>query len=370
VKKHRTDVCPLIAMAIFVMALCFTSFTNFAQAASFPTGYRQLGWFYKPSSDATSDTLAKNYDDFVLTRGDENYRDDLKAKGISSPFLQYVRFDAIQDPGSCNAQPYHNQVADKVGDFCSISTNHPDWFLLDVNGKRMYNAGYVMMDPGNADWRSFFLSRVQASQQTYKWDGMFLDNVEGSLSKRKQYNQLPAKYPTDSSYQTAINGMLGYLYGWFKSAGRPLFANLISLKPTSVWFTYMKNLDGAMAECWATGWGTGWRTTSDWLENLSRVEQTQSSGKRALIIGQGDKGNTSRQQFAYASFLLVDNTRAIFRYALANYYTEAWLYSNYNLDLGIPLGARYQSGTQWCRDYSKGKVCVDPAAHTSSITTQ
>ncbi|PWT90267.1 MAG: hypothetical protein C5B54_07465, partial [Acidobacteria bacterium] len=320
-----------------------------------------MAWFYKPSDNEPEQTLSANFDDFVLTRGDESYRDDLKTQGITSPFLQYVRFDAIQDPGSCTAQPLHNQVADKVGDFCSISTNHKDWFLLDLNGNRMYNAGYVMMDPGNSGWRSFFLSRLQTMQQTFGWDGAFLDNVEGSLTKRKQYNQIPVKYATDTDYQNAINGMLAYVYTWFNTNNRPLFANLISLKPVSVWFTYLNNLSGAMAECWAVGWGTSWRKTADWLENLSRAEQTQSNGKRAILVGQGDLSNNTRQQFAYASFLLIDNKKAFFRYGKADYYTETWLYPDYTWDLGTPLAARYQSGTKWCRDYTKGKVCVDPA---------
>ncbi|PWT88567.1 MAG: hypothetical protein C5B54_10435 [Acidobacteria bacterium] len=340
-----------------------------ADAASYPSSYKQLGFFYKPAVDQSKDTLVKYFDDYVLTRGDESYRDSLKARGISSPFLQYIRFDAIQDPGSCGSRPYHNQVADHYGDFCDISNNHADWFLLDKYGKRMYSDGYVMMDPGSSGWRSFFLSRIKTMQQSYGWSGVFLDNVEASLTKRRQLNQLPKKYTSDSSYQSAVKGMLSYLYSWFHSNGRPAFANIITLETPSVWFTYMSYLDGAMCEAWATGWGnSGWRTTSQWLENLSRAEDTQTKGKRAILVAQGSKSNNSRQQFGYASFLLIDNSKAIFRYGLADSYQYAWTYSNYTVDLGIPLGKRYQSGSNWCRDYSKGKVCVNPSAHTSSIT--
>jgi hypothetical protein len=342
----------------------------FSQAASWPTNYQQKGYFYKPSTDSVT-TLVSYFNNFVLTKGDEKYRDSLKAKGVTSPFLQYIKFDAIQDPGSCTKQPAHNHAADKPGDFCDISKNHPDWFLLDVNGQRMYggsNGDYVMMDPGNTGWRAFFLSRLQTMQTTLGWDGALFDNVEGSLVKRQQYGQMPAKYTTDAQYQAAINGALAYYYAWFKSAKRPLFANVISVKPVSVYFTYLQNLDGIETECWAVNW-SGYRKTADWLENLSRAEQTQSLGKRGLLIAQGAKTDAVKEQFAYASFLLIDNAKVFFRYANAATYVQAWTYSNYKNTLGIPLGARYQSGTQWCRDYSKGKVCVDPAAHTSSITT-
>jgi len=357
-KGTRTGLLFIVALLILPVVL---------QAASWPTNYQQRGWFYKPSSDSVT-TLVTYFNDFTLTHGDEKYRDSLKAKGVTAPFLQYIKFDAIQDPGSCTKTPAQNQAAYKANDFCDISKNHPDWFLLDTAGNRMYNVDYVMMDPGSAGWRTFLLTRMQEMQKNFGWDGALFDNVEGSLVKRQQYGQMPAKYTTDAAYQAAINGALQYVHAWFKSVNRPLFANLISLKPVSVYFTYLQNLEGAETECWAVNW-SGYRKTTDWLENLSRAEQTQTLGKRGLLIAQGTKTDTVKQQFAYASFLLIDNAKVFFRYANAANYREAWTYSNYKNTLGIPLGARYQSGTQWCRDYSKGKVCVDPTAHTSSITT-
>lgn len=355
------------------VTLCSTailfSLANLALANTFPVQYRQRGYFYKPPSDVTISTLVNYYHNFTLTSGDETYRDDLRDHGVTSPMLQYVRFDAIQDPGSCTAQPDHNQVAWEKGDFCDISTNHPGWFLLDTNGNRMYNGDMVMMDPGSSGWRWFFRTRIRTTQQL-GWDGVFLDNVEGSLTKRSQYGQMPQKYPTDDSYGAAIEGMLDFLYnGYFKSYGRPMFANIIALRPTTRWFSYMEFLDGAMCEAWATGWGnTDWRSKTAWLENLARAEQTQNDGKFIIGVGQGNKTNTARQRYAYASFLLVDDGRMFFRYGIASSYTEAWTYPNYLYDLGFPLGLRYQSGDNYCRNYSKGQACVNPTTHTSSIT--
>ena len=362
----------ILRSLLFIWVIFWAPFLgNEIQSATYEREYRQLVWFYKPSFDTTPRILAKYFENFILTKGDESYRDILKAEGVTSPFLQYLRLDAIQDPGSCSVEPYHNQVADMPGDFCNISSNHPDWFLLDKNGRRMYSDGYVMMDPGNSDWRRFFLNRAMLSQTALNWDGVFLDNAEASLTKRYQYGQVPAKYKTDSSYQNAVKGLLSYLYiNYFQPAGHPLFANIITLKNPSIWFSFLQVLDGAMSESWGTDWDSKWLPAAEWRQQLNRAENTQGLGKRVILVAQGDKTDLQRQQFAYASFLLIDNGRAFFRYTLKDHYRHAWKYENYNHNLGIPLGRRYQKGNQWCRDYSSGKVCVDPSSHNSVILTK
>jgi len=361
-----------LRLLLFATLLCmtFTTFVKELVAASYSTSTKQLAWFYKPPSNTTLDVLAKNFKMFILTKGDEKTRDSLKAKGVTCPIVQYLRADAIQNPGSCSATPNGNQVADKAGDYCYISTNHPDWFLLDKYGKRMFDSdGYAMMDPGSTGWRSFFLSRAKVGQEQLGWYGVFLDNVEGSLGKRQQYNQLPAKYTSDSSYQSVIKGMLAYLYnGYFAPKGRPMQANIVSLRDSTTYFSYLTYLSGSMDEAFAVDWHTGYLTTTKWLDDLTRAEKGQSMGKQLILVSQGDKTATSRQQFSYCSYLLISNGKAGFRYGYAHYYTQAWLYSDYNVDLGSPVNSRYLKSGVWYRDFQKGRVKVDPAAHTSSIS--
>ena len=99
------------------------------------------------------------------------------------------------------------------------------------------------------------------------------------------------------------------------------------------------------------------------------AEQTQSKGKYIILVAPGDKTNTSRQNFAFASYLLISNGKAAFRYADDDLYREVWLYNNYNVDLGLPTGPRYQTGTAWRRDFTKGYVIVDPVNRTATIST-
>ena len=365
--KPKTGVAPAMLVAA-LLVLCSFSVTPDAFGWSNLSDPRQFAWFTKPPLDVSLDTLAKTFDNYVLTKGDESKRDYLKSRGITTPFLQYIVLTEVHNPGSCTAQPKRNSVADRPGDFCWLSQYHPDWFLKDKYGNRLYNGSYYYMDPANAEFRSWWLSRAKVSQEQLGWDGVFLDNTDASLSRFQQLGKLPAKYTTDSAYSTAVKGFLNYLYtNYFKPTGRPLYANICAVRSQTVYADFLNYLDGALTEAWAMGWRTSYRTTADWEADLKSAESAQSRGKRVWLNSQGDKSNTTRQQFAYGSYLLIANGKASFRYSNSIYYSYAWIYSNYSYDLGNPLGPRYVKSGVWYRDFQRGQVVVNPSTHTATI---
>ena len=329
----------------------------------------QLAWFYKPPEKESLPILAENYDIFVLTHKDEGQRDTLKSLGVKSPILVYLQFVEIKDPGSCTEGPQGNQVAYEVGDFCEISENHPDWFLLDQNGNRIvYNNNTYYMDPGNAEYRAFWLQRAKALQEQYDWDGVFIDNVEVSLNKLENMEIALAKYPDDASYQAAIESFLKYVYeNHFEPSGLPVLANIISVDDWDVWLRYLQYLDGAMIEAFAVDWSNGYRSSTDWKEQLSAVEQALAQNKQIILVSQSGQARPKHQQFSLASYLLVADRNAYFRYADSDNYREVALYENYSLDLGTALGPRYKDGSFWRRDFTNGSVLVDPNTHSSEI---
>lgn len=330
-----------------------------------------LAWFYKPPSDGDVEKLANHYNTFILTKKDEETRDALFSNGVTRDILQYYRFDAIMNPGACDDQPKRNQVADQIGDYCWISEQHPDWFLLDLNGNRMETREYVMMDPGNQGWREFWLQRVMQNQQELGWHGVFIDNVEASFSKRESRGQLPAKYLTVESYQAEIRGFLEYIYtNYFFAQQRPLLANIIAVDDEAIWFEYLQFLDGVMEEAWAVGWGNDYRSVIDWQKDLTRAERAQEMGKSIILVSQGEYADINRQNFAFASYLLITYGNASFRYIIASAYDQNWLYNIYDIGLGEPLGPRYILGDKWARDFSGGTVIVDPDDHTATIETK
>lgn len=331
--------------------------------------YIQRAWFYKPPVDGNLEPLVENFNTFILTSNDESVRDAMKALGKTGPFLQYLRMDAIQDPGSCTAQPWRNQVANQPGDFCRISQEHPDWFLLDPYGNRLQqDSGYYRMDPGNQGWREFFLERARATQETLGWDGVFLDNVQATVVQNRQANTPTLQYPDTPSFQSAVEGFLAYLSNsYFRVQNRPLYGNIVDQDTDATWYRYLNYLDGAMEEGWAVDWRSGFRTTDDWLAHLERAEQTQAQGKHMILVSQGSRADTLREDFAFASYLLVTSGNASFRYTNYNNYNEVWLSPDLLIDLGQPLGARYFDGQSWRRDFSGGSVAVNPESHAVDI---
>lgn len=336
---------------------------------SFPNNVIHLAWFYKPPRDGGVDIVARHFDVFILTHADEPFRDALKARGVRVPYLQYIRFDAIEDPGSCSATPHRNQVAFLPGDFCKIRSDHSDWFLYGFNHKPIVNDNYYLMDPGNHEWREFFLKRVLQTQRENGWDGLFLDNVEGGLAKRIQKLSLPAGYD-QQSYRQAIGEFLEYLHGNLHSVQKQLWANIIAIEDPKVWDLYMGNLDGAMYECFAMDWESGYRSPEEWEQQLKRVEKIQGNGKGIILVSQGRQSDLERQQFAFASYLLVANGLASFRYADAQAYRFAWIYPDYQLNPGAPLGARYFDNGFWRRKFKNGIISVNPATHRAVFNLQ
>jgi hypothetical protein len=343
------------ASLILAFVLAFGHFTDGRatpqNAALMPDRVLNLAFFYKPPSNSDAAGIADNFSNVVLTGGDESFRDQLNAKGFSSTIPRYYRSEGIQDPGNCTASPANNQIAYKAGDFCDISNNHPDWFLLDTNGNRMRTSptsNYWRMDPGNAGWRNFFVTRLLESDQQKGWSGAFLDNFEASLSEIKRDGLLPAKYPDDAKYQAALKGFLQYLYTNYAQAySRPLVANIISRSTEAQWFNYTPYLTGAMQERWAVPWSStpGYLSESKWNADMALAEKTQAQGKYIILVAQGGKADANRQNFAFASYLLISKGKASFRYSDSSIYPEVWLYDNYKVQLGSPLGNRYQSGT-------------------------
>lgn len=338
--------------------------------AFMPSRTVNIAHFFKPPQSMDAATAVNTFGTFVLTNGDHTSLQNLRDNGFAYSIPEYFRFDAIQDPGSCTETPANNQAAYEVGDFCNISTNHPDWFLFDASGNRITvtpTGNYYRMDPENAGWREFFLSRVLASQQQYGWSALFLDNVEGGLGNF--YAARPLKYADNAAYQSAIAGFLQYLdINYSQTYGRPIMANLVASADDSVWFTYLPYLEGAMKERFAVDWDeASYLSENRWLQDLEQVERALADGKYLILVSPGNQPDTERQKFAFASYLLINNGNAAFRYSTDDAYREIWLYYNYRINLGTAIGPRYFDGSAWRRDYQYGYVTVDPVNHTAAI---
>lgn len=329
----------------------------------------QLAWFYKPPEDGTPlSVLAEQFDSFVLTHYDEAERDELRELGVNAPILEYLLLAQIQDPGSCDKEPYGNQVAYKTGDFCTLTIDHPDWFLRDNNGNLIRNGRNVFMDPGNAGYQEFWLDRAQELQEEYHWDGVFIDNVEASLNKFRRLGQMPANYASDESYQKEIETFLSYISTqYFTPHQRPVYGNIVEYKDKEIWLRYLNHLDGVMIEDFAVDYNERYYFESNWEKQIFMSMEAETMGKALILVSQSILDDTDRARFSFVSYLLINNGLASFRYTGSGHYEEVWLYENYFQNLGSPTGSLYEWHEGWRRDFTNGYVFLDPSTHTSEI---
>lgn len=329
----------------------------------------KLAWFYKPPEDGTSlYFLAENYDTFILTHYDEEERDTLKTLGVEQPFFEYLLFVQIQDPGSCNKEPYGNQVAYKAGDFCRIRDEHPEWFLRNKNGEIVRKGKNVFMDPGNLEYRAFWLERAKEMRESFGWDGIFIDNVEASLNRYRRMKEMPVQYPDDESYQKEIEAFLAEIQAqYFEPQGVPVYANITEYEDTEVWLRYLNYFDGVMIEDFAVDYNNRYYSEWYWEEQQNMIREAQAGNKALILVAQGEKDDTERAQFSLVSYLLAAQGRASFRYTGSDYYEEVWFYDNYQLDLGMPMGDAYRVDGGWKKDFENGYVFLNPARYTSEI---
>lgn len=327
-----------------------------------------LSWFYRPPANASAEDLAAAVERYVLTSGDEGFRDELRALGEQGPFLLYVRSEAVMDDAGLG-YTWQNQVAHRPGDFARLSSEHPDWFLLDDGGQRIRSGEgdlaetrFYLMDPGSPGWRAFFVERLRAMDDG--WDGVFLDNVEASLLKRERGGALPAKYRTDAAWASAVRDFVGHVRtAYADPRGRLLEANVIDTRTTQspAYEAALAPLDGVMREGWLDG------EDVDWEGRVAEAERAQDLGKHVLLTANGAADDEQERRFALASFLLADRGRATFRWTSYATYDRWRGRAPYELDLGPATGEREQVDGVWRRAFARGTVSVDPVRRVGTI---
>lgn len=371
-----------LALVLTTLATTTVSRDTVVRAADEPSA--RQAYFYTPPTDGTSvTTMATTSRFLILTEGGERYRNSLRSAGYGGQVLQYVVASESEGPGpyanssaACDASydPLSNQAADQVGDFCKHLHPNESWFLHNGAGKRLYHYWdgrlYYHMNPASSGWRNFALTRMKADLSSLGYDGIFLDNVELSMGKvRAQLansDGVVKEFSGDAALRDAWAGYLATLSAGLRSNG-VLWANMVAdLNNGDTWDLYLQHLDGGMFEAFATGYSG--LTAARWNNNLRQAESALANGKGVLMVGRGSKSDSARQQFAFASYLLVTTgAEAYFRYGHSGSYGQWWQYANYDVALGDPLGPRYAVGANWRRDFDCGYVVVDPVARSGQI---
>lgn len=326
------------------------------------SGVELFSGFYKPDKTITTAETIEKYTTIILTHKDERYRDRLIADGYKGTMLQYIIGNQVEKQNDCTITPFGNQATYKRGDYCYLRDNKPHWFLKDKDGNNICvdegpDNKYCIMDPANNEWRSFLVERIKEMQQTYRWSGVFLDNIDGSLYRADGY----AKGYNEDTYRDASIDMLAYIR---RNINAPLYANLTNMT-NDTREKALIHLDGAMLERCIVDWHDGYIQPSAWIDDLNLIIKAQSYNKHIMCVSQGDDSDADRLQFSYASYLLAANGKSSFRYD-TEYPVYSW-YDIYNKRMGKPLSGITTDNGWYVRTFERGRVMVNPSSRQSKI---
>lgn len=349
----------------------------------------QLGYHYKPTTDDTNPSmLAQQAGFIILTKNDEAFRDQIRAAGYRGPILQYILANEIDGPtqktnqGKCDSdfQPWQNQAANEPGDFCKYLDPNEDWFLHNGDGQRLYSTyqgrRYYRMNPASEGWRAFMLDRLKRhmfgddQQPALGYDGFFLDNVELALDNSqndlKISDGIVQEFDTQAEFKRAWRDWLKYMREGL-GPDVPLWANLVegNHEPDE-WNDYLPYLDGVMNEAFVTGYRAS-LSREQQNNDLKQAEYALAQGKGVYAVSQGEQEDEQRQTFALASYLLIMQLDKMNYFRYSSDYSSWWLYDNYNVRLGAPLGPRYKVKNGWRRDFENGYVVVDQTKYKGKI---
>lgn len=296
----------------------------------------------------------------------------------------------------------------------SLNGNHPELYLLDSLGNRVYNVPYsnpaqdrywYLMDFGSTVYRAYWLEAVQADIVNQAWvaDGVHADNCLTLDSVLSPFSACPANYCSDSQWVPAMNDFASAITSGLHGYGQKLWCNRgggysrfaagkdawlqLDTQPTP---PDVVADEGAFAVQWGpVNWSTQFYPKSEWdlqLQTMASVTNSKVAIFSHTKLQPTQIGVDNWNQpvsywqtlwYALGSFLLGKNdtlNNAYFYFAGNNgSYNEIWWHDEYDfIDLGKALGSytvTVINGTEvYWREFEKGYVYVNPTINNVSVT--
>src|SRR5215471_8565305 len=286
----------------------------------------------------------------------------------------------------------------------SLNGNHPELFLLDSSGNRIYNAGFsnpganqfwYLMDFGSAAYQAYWIEAVQADIANQPWvtDGVHADNCL-TFSSAGGYSATSSKYPTDAAWSTAMNNFASAITAGLHGFGQKLWCNKGSSN-VSAGAAAWRALDassnppdvmadeGAFAVAFGP-WATQFFPEANWklqVDVMGAITNSKVAMFSHTQLSEGQSGTDNWGQtvtywqtlwYAMGSFLLGKNdtlNNSYFGFFGNNAsYNKIWWYPEYdNIDLGASVGPYTVTSiggvNVYSREFQKGYVLVNPTAN-------
>jgi len=275
----------------------------------------------------------------------------------------------------------------------SLNGDHPELFLLDSLGNRIYNVGnsdpaanefWHLMDFGAADYQSYWLTAVKADIVDQPWvaDGVFADNCDAL--NFGPHTAVPAKYPDTAAWNVAMNSFASVITAGLRGLGQKLWCNRGAtrmLEGSAAWRVLDAGAnppdalmeEGAFAVEWGH-WAVQFYQESEWKRQVDTMSAIRNSkvvmmSHTQLAADQAGTDNLGKPVtfwqtlwYSLGSFLLSKNDdlgNAYFMFHGPGDYTKIWWFDDYDkIDLGKATMTRRIEQTAPSITYTAGWVQV------------
>jgi hypothetical protein len=243
----------------------------------------------------------------------------------------------------------------------------PSWLLTDSTGKvvsRVSN-GDELIDPGNIDFQHAAIAFLTARCQAEGWDGVILDEI--NQTPLWSYPVRPAKYPTDSSWQTAQLEFVKAVYNGLHAAGKKCWINLGADLGSSWSVDVTEASDGACLQFFVGLAGSGQTlTTAQWKSQLGWAEESETLREQGIYHCSTSDPVVAR--LGLATHLLASSGTGVFACAVTDSGDDLWTADFDNaLKLGLSLGVATQVNGVYTRQFEHGTVSVDATTLVGTI---
>jgi hypothetical protein len=246
----------------------------------------------------------------------------------------------------------------------------------DQNGHRITNGstGNTLMNPQSPQWVETRIFECQSFLTQSGYDGCYLDLLGLAPLSTPFVSGVPIDPLTNKPYTTSEwLAATGALAASVRAAVHPhlLYGN--GLSNGSLFFSkgtdqLVNDLDGGIAEAWLRGSKTPenmYPNEATWNQNVAMLAYLEGQGKPLLTLTKLWAPATPSQavqwfQYTLASFLLGSGGLSSFffsaGYSVSRTTPCYWCY----LPIGSPLGPYAKVGGVYQRQFSTGKVLVNP----------
>ncbi len=256
-------------------------------------------------------------------------------------------------------------------------------YAHDANGHRITNAatGNTLMNPASVQWIETRIFECKSFLAQSGYDGCYLDLLGVAPLSTPFVSAVPIDPMTNKPYTTSEwLTLTGSLAAAVRVANCPhvLYGN--GLSNGSLFFSkgtdqLVGNLDGGIAEAWMRGSRTPagfFPNESTWKQNVDMLAYVESQGKPLLTLTKLWVPVTHPQaiqwfQYTLASFLLGSGGLSSFFFSFSPTQSRTtpcyWCY----LPIGSPTGSYAKVGGLYQRQFSTGKVLVNPTPATVTV---